>query len=429
MKKMKKFLSVLFSLFFITEISFCNQEVSRKFVKESVLSNGVKVFIREDFRTPIAIVSFIIPIGLMDVPLGENATLILASGGLISKKTQKKFEAENCSCDISAHRSYIKITATMDPDYIDEFLQSACEDIGSGIGAAEDLANTKKRMILKKKLEKIHGAGVVFESVFPNIKVRGKNTENVLLTEEIINSVTEDKCKKFYADYLRPSPMAVIVVGAVGYKSLIKSLQNTVSRLPKRKERPFSPCEFETSCEKTVSVSSKFARDSIGYVYKIPAGTNMNFLNVYFSIFFDRLTKFLQTNSYPILAGYSTDDFQAGDLCRLLYLSPKRDVSFEELKLGYELLLRSMSREKVTPEELTKISERISQETKIDLVNLYSILEDVRIAYLFGYDPNNSYSLATEIKKADPELISKFTNESFIPNLIMKIVSKYRADK
>ena len=149
MKKMKKFLSVLFSLFFITEISFCNQEVSRKFVKESVLSNGVKVFIREDFRTPIAIVSFIIPIGLMDVPLGENATLILASGGLISKKTQKKFEAENCSCDISAHRSYIKITATMDPDYIDEFLQSACEDIGSGIGAAEDLANTKKRMILK----------------------------------------------------------------------------------------------------------------------------------------------------------------------------------------------------------------------------------------------------------------------------------------
>ena len=429
MEKMKKFLSALFLFFFTTEIGFCNQEVSRKFVKESVLSNGVKVFLREDFRTPIAIVSFIIPIGLLDVPLGENATLILAAGGLIGKKTRSRIEASNASCDISVHRSYIKITATMDPDYVREFLELVCEDIGSGIAVAEDLDSAKKRMILKRKLEKIHGAGVVYESVFPNIKVRGKNTENVLMTEEIINSVTEDKCRNFYNNYLRTCPMTVVVIGAVGYKSLIKSLQATVSKLPKRKEIPFASYEFETQCEKTVSVSSKFARDSIGYVYKIPAGTNMNFLNIYFSIFFERLRKFLQFNSYPILAGYSVDDFQAGDLCRLLYLSPKGDVSFDELKLGYELLLRSMSKEKVTPEELNKIAEQTDLINKIDLVNLYSILDDICVAYMYGYDPNNMYSLAAEIKKVDPESISKFTNETLLPNLIMKVVSKYRADK
>ena len=133
--------------------------------------------------------------------------------------------------------------------------------------------------------------------------------------------------------------------------------------------------------------------------------------------------------SHPILFGYSIDDFKAGDLCRLLYLFPKSDVSFEELKLGYELLLHSMSKEKVTDDELTKISEQMDLINKIDSVNLYSRLDEIIVAYLYGYDPNNSYLLSSEIKKADPELISKFTNETLLPNLIMKVINKYRADK
>ena len=116
MEKMKKFLSLLFLFFFTTEISFCNQEVNRKFIKESVLSNGVKVFVQEDFRTPVAVVSFIFPIGLLDIPLGENATSILAAGGLVGKKTRNQIDASNGSCEIIVHRNYIKIMATMEPD-------------------------------------------------------------------------------------------------------------------------------------------------------------------------------------------------------------------------------------------------------------------------------------------------------------------------
>ena len=424
---MRKFISVLFLCIFTCGIGLSQQNQQVRYVKESVLSNGVKVMLKEDFRTPLVVVGFVFPVGLFNVPIGCQNILKLVAANLINQKLSKYFKTSSISYSIEVHKEYTEVIAIMHPSDLKDFFIAVCENISEI--SFENLEIQKKQMLIDKKLDEITGVNVFDECLFSAIDVDGINTVNILSSELSITSVTGQKCQDFYDKYFKRSPFTIIISGAVGYKSLIKILQTTVSGLPKRELYTVVNRKYKNFCEKNISVISKFLGNGVGYVYWIPNEIDSKFSDIYFEIFNYRIRKFLLTNSYPIISGCFYYDFSDGGSVQCVYFSPKSDVTLKKVKSSYDELLYRMAEEKISAEELEEISKNAQMDLQFfssDLIDAYQKICD---AYVSGKNANDAYKIAENLKNADPNEVNHFTKEILLPNLLLEIQTRYKADE
>ena len=421
---MKKILGFIILSFFTFQIGMCNE--NREVVKESTLSNGVKVFLHSDFRTPSGVVGIIFPSGLFNVSSDKRDTLELISENILNEELTKQADSLGASCNVNLRGEFLEISAVLNSEDLKEFLELICTGLSNF--KTENFEILKKQKIIDRKLKRIAGENAVTENIFSNIKIKGHKTENVLLNESLDN-ITEDQCKTFYYDYMKKSPMAIVVCGAIDHKRLIKLLQQTVSQLPKKNSILYASMIAENDCRKTVSIVSKFAGNELGYVYRIPMESKADFREIYGTIFSNRLEKFLFDDAYPLISSYDSDNFSKGDTVSCIYLTPKKDVSLNDLKKNYDAFLYGMSEEKISADDLSDISNRVKTELNFLSVNLMREYVRIRNAYLEGKNVNAIYSLADDIKKVDPASINTFTKEVLLPNLLLEFKTRYKADE
>ena len=50
-------------------------------------------------------------------------------------------------------------------------------------------------------------------------------------------------------------------------------------------------------------------------------------------------------------------------------------------------------------------------------------------AYIAGKNANDAYKIAENLKNADPNEINRFTKEVLLPNLLLEIQTRYKADE
>jgi predicted Zn-dependent peptidase len=220
--------------------------------------------------------------------------------------------------------------------------------------------------------------------------------------------------------------MSVIVCGSVGHKNLMKELQTSIAKLPKRKGAIVA--KYKCSTTKDILISNKYCGNAIAYSYVIPREENRKFGSVFFEIMSHEMFKFF-CKSQSMLSSYGINNiFLCGNNVRLVSLCPKKDVSLDRTEKMYNLFINRMSSVAVSQQLLAEIAANVNLRNRVALSSLMDVYDAIKDAYLAGCDVNFLHNGSNAIKNADPKSVKSFAEKFLLKNPIAKITTRFKLD-
>ncbi|MDR0555632.1 MAG: hypothetical protein LBG20_01300 [Holosporaceae bacterium] len=335
-------LVIVLLLFF--QISF--GEPSRKSaetrVKKCVLSNGVNMVLHENFRMPVVIVGMILHTGYFNTPRSKQGITDLIEENFISPITHLQLQELGISCTVHVDGSYTEIFAIMNPKHLKNFFQI----IEGNEFAPRNLDILKKHIITKKKL--IHSCflDAISNEITANIGYKTANVDGIF-NEKIFSTISEKDLREYFDQHYKTSRISLVVVGAIGYKNLIKVLQSTVCSWSSGESPLGDLCTNTITRE--IKIRSKYVGRTLLYLYKIP-WDDLPQADAFFDLLDLQVFRYLQ-KAYPVVASYaSLNVISNGDCIYQVILRPKSDVSMDELQQKWEILIDRVSRQEMNSE-------------------------------------------------------------------------------
>ncbi|MDR0678283.1 MAG: hypothetical protein LBF44_01955, partial [Holosporaceae bacterium] len=316
--------------------------------------------------------------------------------------------------EINVHGKYTEFLATINPQHMKNFFQIVCENNFS----ANDLEIIKKQIILDRRL--IHNCfqDVVSNEVFANIKYKNLNIDNAM-NEEVFLSISKDDVEKYFRQHYEKCHISIIVIGAIGHKNLIKSLQSTMCSLEPRQPL-MSGGHCTNQIPRHVHMENKYVGSSVQYFYKIPR-EDLASADSFFQIFNQEAFKFFEKTNSMISNYKCLDVITDGDRVQQILLLPKFNVSLIDLQKTYDVFVDRICKQEISTAVLAKIkliNDYAKQFLSSDLYNTYSKIKN---DYLSELD------IKTEINASS--LFNSLGEKILKRNLILKITTQYKPDK
>jgi predicted Zn-dependent peptidase len=415
---MKKILAVLL---LISQFAPCDPQESTEenCFREFTLVNGVHVSFYEDFRMPLVTVGIIFHAGNVDAPDKSGVAQAVAEN-IINRRTHRRLVELGISYNVNASHECTEIVAEMSPRALLAFLRIMCEVMRSPI-RVENLDVYKKQVAINHRLEVYCKEKAVNDNICAAIDPR------MVFNEHAFSAITEDDVVAFFDKYCRRANISVIVIGAVGYKNLIKNLQTSVSRLPKiTKRRPVSVGKI-TSVE--MRLESKYSSNCLMFAYALPQQEDIAMGDVFSSVSQYEMFRFFR-KFHDLISFFSISDALCGGyVVKFLTIFPKGDISLVDLNRMYDVFVNRISCVPLTDETLSEIALREKFRTKSRLTDFADIYDSIKHNSIAGGDINSLQTLPERIKKTDPEQLRLFIEKVFRQYSAAKLLTQYRLDK
>jgi predicted Zn-dependent peptidase len=315
---------------------------------------------------------------------------------------------------VSVHGKYTELLAVINPQHIKSFFQIVSENDFS----VDNLEVIKKQMIVNSRL--IHSC---FQNAFSNeisanIKYKNLNIDNVM-NEKVFLSISKDDVEKYFEQHYEKCHMSIVVVGAIGHKSLIKSFQSTLCALGAR--QPLMPGGHCTNqIFKHIHMENKYVVPLVQYFYKIP-GEDLASADSFFQIFNHEAFKFFEKTNSMILGYKCLEVVTDGDRVQQVILLPKFNVSLVDLQKAYDVFVDRICKQEISAAVLAKIkliSGYAEQFLSSDLPSTYSKIKNNYLSRLDARTAINS-----------PSLFNSLGEKILKRNLILKITTRHKPDK
>ena len=134
--------------------------------------------------------------------------------------------------------------------------------------------------------------------------------------------------------------------------------------------------------------------------------------------------------SHALVSQFGIDDayFDGNSVC-VLSLSPKKDVSINDLQKFYNVFVNKIIATPPDSKTLSIIADRKKIERKILFSNLLNIYRNIKNAHMRGMDLNSIYTISDDIRHANPDAIKSFAEKFFSKDLASTITTRFRLDK
>ncbi|MDR1982542.1 MAG: hypothetical protein LBQ08_01960 [Holosporaceae bacterium] len=404
---------ICFGLVF-SQLSFGNSTCDYESkLKKFVLSNGIDVILYENFRMPVVIVGIIFHTGSSDTPTNKQGITKIIAENFIDEDAYTKLLDLGVSCEISVNGKYTEILATVNPQHMKSFFQIICENDFS----IRDLDILKKQIIIDNRL--IHNCfqDAISNEICANIKYKNSNIDNIV-NEKAFLSISQDDVEKYFEQFYQKCHISLIVIGAIGHKNLIKSLQSTICYLDPR--RPISDDSCVNQISRFVHLENKYIGRSLHYFYKIPQ-EDLALADSFFYIFNHEVFRFFE-KANQMISGYKClDVITNGDRVQQIIFQPRFDVSLVDLQKAYEVFVDRICKQEISTDALAKIKLINDYDRQFLSGDLLGIYAKIKKDYL-----GKPYT-KTEINNS--QQFNAFCEKIFKHNLILKITTQYNPDK
>jgi predicted Zn-dependent peptidase len=391
-------------------------------VQECTLQNGIKVVLHEDFKMPMVIIGIVFHISKADTPPNKFGLIDIIGRELINSELYDIFFSLGINYLIGSNYFCIQIAASMNPKNARDFFAQMYKvmlDI-----SVEDLEIYKKQLALKYKLSSYCGDDALSNNIAANVRLSNGYTLPMFQEQEL-NSITESDVKLFYRDNFCHCPVTVVVSGAIGYKSLLKILHNSLGNLPPRKRR--SAISLAPTSFNNVLLKNKFMSNTISYAYILSPDDNVKFGNFFDSLLRHEMIKYFN-GIYPIVDCSVIDLLQNGCSIKLINMAQESYVSLEKLDDIYRAFIRRICTLGISPESLERIA---AQKERYDLV-ISTDLEEVYSNMLYDSLSNRgvdgTYSSAEGMRAINLKEFRAFLEKFFQQNALFKIMTKFELD-
>ncbi|MDR2681694.1 MAG: hypothetical protein LBB29_01445 [Holosporaceae bacterium] len=409
-------------LLLLLQNSFAKNDNEKK-IKECALQNGIKVVLHEDFKMPLVMIGIIFHVGEADEPTDKFGMIDLVKKEFVNSELYDKFFDLGIECHMNSGYFYTQLLASMNPKSARDFFAHLSKAIPEIF--PEDLEIYKKQLLLEYKLSSYCFSDAFSNNIAANVRLSNGNSLP-MFQEKSLNSVTESDLKLFYKNNFRDCPITVIVSGAIGYKSLLKILHDSLSNLPPRRARPpFSLAKHEY---RDVSLENKFTGNSVSYAYALSPEDNLKFGSFFDYTLQHEIEKYF--NGIYKIAHCSVGDLLRNDRCvKLISLSQISTISLETLNSIYRAFLKKISTSGVSLESLEKIAERKRVSDRIIFVDLEDMCYAMLCECLCNRDVNGIYTAADDLKTINPKEFRSFLEKIFQQNALFRITTKFKLDE
>lgn len=401
---MKRFFKIALS-FFVFQFALCANNATETDFKEIALSNNINVLLHEDFRSPIVVVEVTFHVREIDEPLNKYALREIISANLVDAAMHNKLSQIGAEYYVCASDFGIEFYARVNSEHLKELFLLICEIAARENIKIQHIDITKTALMIEEQLAEIYKVRAASDNVFSLFDRKWPYDKRAL------SSVTETDVMDFINDRVRNCHISIIVCGAVGYKSLLKILQSSVSNLSSRETKPEYKDKIQpVNCE--ISIKDKYISNGVQYVYYTPSISKKD-LQVFWEIVHKEIFRFLSKTS-KVIRGYHVNRVprMLGNLY-IVTLLPKSDVSIEEVKKLYQSFTQRMCNVSLTPERISEIAQITDTENKIKLSDLENICSLISEGYVGSIDLATAINLSTEISKTPPEKIKSIASSIF----------------
>jgi hypothetical protein len=325
----------------------------------------------------------------------------------------------------------------MHPKHIKNFFDFIGESIRDI--SIEDFEMCKKQLIIANEIDDIDPWCIAHNNVTHCIALANR-TSSYLFNKSVMNATSETDVKEFFAAKYKDCPLSIVVSGAVSSKILMKALQSSISKLSPRKtltvlknsnisEKKLSPRDNEEDHSQEnrssieVTIRQRQMPTFLGYCYNIPANHNdddTKFADVFFWIF--HREAFLILMKTEMMKWLSKRKYQ--DNIETIYLIPKTRNSLLDVEKSYEYFIHTMCTKNFSREFLNEACEICKIDNLRLFCDLYKIGDRLLADYIYGRSVQNTYTLDSRVKNADPKRINSFAKRQLPQKHILKMKTR-----
>lgn len=411
---MKKIVIIVF--LFILQISLHADQISENEFKKISLSNNIDVTFFENFRSPIIVVNITFHIKNTNEPLNKMGINRIIAENLINEDMHKKFIKCGARYTIKNTNNGIEIHATLNPKQLKNFFL-LIYDIASNSIHLSNFDMLKKDIQIHEKLCTIYKSNDIIDNVFSCI-----NTRNIY-NDSAFNSIEKKDVETFFDNNFPYCHISIVLCGAVGYKSLLKILQSSISNLPIRDEKPVY-IKQNSHIIRSILLENKYTINSARYVYTV-IHENKKSLQIFWEIFRHEMFRILRKANKIAYKCVITFIPTQKDNVYMVSIFPKKDIAIDHLKNAYFYLTHRMSHVPITPERASEIAEISAMEKQLLFSNLNYVCSVLQKSYMNEIDIDSVINMSKEIKNIDPTILKSIANKVFSNSLLTEVKTQF----
>jgi hypothetical protein len=158
----------------------------------------------------------------------------------------------------------------------------------------------------------------------------------------------------------------------------------------------------------------------VRYIYKI-SSEDLVLERAFFRILDHELFDFFKKSNLLISDYAFTDVISNGDGVRQIVFYPKSDVSLVDFQKAYDVFVNRVCDREITSDTFQKIELLNSYSLQFLTSDLHAVYAKIKNDYLNGIDEEMEFS--------ESKRFNLFCEKILKQNLILKIVTRYKADK
>ncbi|MCL5966789.1 MAG: insulinase family protein [Deltaproteobacteria bacterium] len=218
-------------------------------VRKEVLSNGIRVIVRENHAVPVVAVEAGFLGGLRaEAPDKTGISILTAEMLTKGTKTRSAREIAEAVEDMagelggSAGRNSLNLRGKFMRRDFEQGLRLFAESLLSPTFPADELEKKRKEILGRLRLQKDELTQSVFLLFLAQHYVDHPYARNPLGTEETVGKVSADDLRAYYARWADPRNLVIAVSGDIGTAEALDAIRKTFGGMPQREDyKPIGP--------------------------------------------------------------------------------------------------------------------------------------------------------------------------------------------
>ncbi len=410
---MKKLLACFFLLFGTV---FGSEKDLYKFT----LPNGTDVIVYENFVAPAVIVGFIFDVGEMDVPAEKCGLGELIAENIIGNNSLIELQNAGISLSKRIDKEYSEILAVVPSQNVVDFFKLMRRNFSNF--SLRNFEYTKRKICIREKLNFNSHTNEMSDLVFSAVRIQEKNPCGGF-NENAFNSISENDVKTFYKEIFAKSHLSIIICGAIDKKTAENIVTSTIGLLPTKNKVSKNTCEKHLF--RSIRAENKFLYSSLHFVYKVLKNSDVRIKEMAMRVFSYELFKFFAMANSLVMSCEVQDLILNGDNLLDVCLTPKSDVSLNQLENTYAVFSQHLQHKRFSEEDLLTLMPMIKNSYLFMLNDLSEIYQYLKTQLLVLNSVDDISIDKNKLEKVTVKQIEEFFKEKLLPNLLYKVRTQY----